>query len=77
MNMFSFDDVSKSFGGLYVIQNVSFSVDENEIVGLIGPNGAGKTTIFNLITGFLKPDSGNIFFDGKKITGTEIKTIKP
>jgi branched-chain amino acid transport system ATP-binding protein len=48
---------------------VSFSVNQNEIVGLIGPNGAGKTTIFNLITGFIRPDSGNIYFGGNRING--------
>lgn len=54
----------KSFGGLVVIQDLSFSVDEGEIVGVIGPNGSGKTTLFNLLTGFLNADSGITSFAG-------------
>jgi len=50
--------LSKRFGGLRAVQDLSFSVSENETVALIGPNGAGKTTSFNLITGFHRPDSG-------------------
>ena len=61
--------LTKKFGGLIAVNNVSFKVRENEIVGLIGPNGAGKTTLLNMITGFLKPTSGSIFFLGKDITG--------
>ncbi|MBW1775493.1 MAG: ABC transporter ATP-binding protein, partial [Deltaproteobacteria bacterium] len=55
--------------GLVAINKLEFSVDEGEIIGLIGPNGSGKTTSFNLISGFLKPDIGTIFFEGKDITG--------
>lgn len=61
-------EVSKSFGGLAVLSGVSFSVHENEIVGLIGPNGAGKTTLFNVITGLLAADSGTIYFRGAPIS---------
>jgi branched-chain amino acid transport system ATP-binding protein len=61
--------VSKSFGGLAAVRDVDFGVDEGEIVALIGPNGSGKTTMFNLITGFLKLDSGRINFNGEDITG--------
>ena len=61
--------VTKRFGGLTAVNNVSFDVDEGEILGLIGPNGAGKTTLFNCITGVYKPDSGQIIFRGKDITG--------
>ncbi len=61
--------VTKRFGGLVAVNNVSFDVKKGEILGLIGPNGAGKTTIFNLITGFYKPDAGKIFFMGEDITG--------
>lgn len=60
--------VSKSFGGVKAVNQVSFQVQEKEVVGLIGPNGAGKTTLFNLITGFLKPDEGQIYFQGRDIT---------
>ena len=52
--------LSKRFGGLRAVQDLSFSVAENETVALIGPNGAGKTTSFNLITGFHRPDSGSV-----------------
>ncbi len=57
----------KSFGGLTAVHNVDFVVHPGEILGLIGPNGAGKTTLFNLITGFLMPDEGEIAFKGEKI----------
>lgn len=60
--------VSKNFGGLKAVNSVDISVERGEIRGLIGPNGSGKTTIFNLITGFIHPDEGEIFFEGDKIT---------
>ena len=62
------DRISKSFGGLKAVGDVSFKMSRDEIIGLIGPNGAGKTTLLRLITGLLKPDSGMIAFKGKKIT---------
>jgi len=62
-------DVTKRFGALAAVKNVSFKIGEKEIVGLIGPNGSGKTTLFNVITGFYKPDHGRIFFEGHNITG--------
>src|SRR6202162_959527 len=61
--------LSKRFGGLRVVQDVSFFVQENETVALIGPNGAGKTTSFHLITGFHRPDSGSVQAFGKEIVG--------
>jgi len=61
--------VSKRFGGLLAVDSISFEVGKGEIVGLIGPNGAGKTTLFNVINGIFKPDSGNIIFDSRDITG--------
>jgi len=61
--------VNKYFGGVTALSNVSFHVDEGEIVGLIGPNGAGKTTLFNVIFGTYLPNSGLIKFKGEKITG--------
>jgi branched-chain amino acid transport system ATP-binding protein len=61
--------LSKRFGGLQAVQDVSFTVGEGEIVGLIGPNGAGKSTVFNLINGVSEPDLGQVVFDGKDITG--------
>lgn len=63
------EHLSKAFGGLQAVSNLSFSVREGEILGLIGPNGAGKTTAFNLITGMYKPDRGRIVFRGREITG--------
>ena len=62
-------DVSKRFGGLQAVADVSFTIREGEILGLIGPNGAGKTTLFNIVNGVYKPDKGRITFDGKDITG--------
>ena len=61
--------LSKRFGGLRAVQDVSFTVKENETVALIGPNGAGKTTCFNLITGFHRPDSGSVSAYGREIVG--------
>ncbi len=63
------DGVSRSFGGLRAIDNVSLAVEEGTVHGIIGPNGAGKTTLFNVINGFLRPDSGTIRFDGRDIVG--------
>src|SRR5271163_231657 len=63
--------LSKRFGGLRAVQDVSFTVKENESVALIGPNGAGKTTSFNLITGFHRPDSGSIIAFGRELVGLE------
>ena len=62
-------DLSKSFGGLKAVQNVSLSVPAASLTALIGPNGAGKTTLFALMSGFLRPDSGKVQFDGQDITG--------
>ena len=61
--------VSKSFGGLKAVQNVSFEVLRGEILGIIGPNGAGKTTLFNLLNGFLRPDQGRVLLDGTDMVG--------
>jgi branched-chain amino acid transport system ATP-binding protein len=61
--------LSKRFGGLRAVQEVSFTVKENETVALIGPNGAGKTTSFNLITGFQRPDAGSVLAYGREIVG--------
>ena len=69
MQLLEGENVSKHFGGLAALSNVSFHVDEGEIVGLIGPNGAGKTTLFNVIGGVYNPDNGIIKFKGTKITG--------
>jgi branched-chain amino acid transport system ATP-binding protein len=69
------DGISKSFGGLKAVSDVSFRMTRNEIIGLIGPNGAGKTTLLRLITGILKPDSGNVRFKGQTISRMKIWDI--
>ena len=67
--------LSKDFGGLVAVNNVSFRMENNEILGLIGPNGAGKTTLFNLVTGLEKADSGVVLFEGENITELRPHTI--
>lgn len=62
-------NVCKDFGGFKVLNGVNLDVKEGEIVAVIGPNGAGKTTLFNIITGLLKPTSGNVLFNGEEIAG--------
>ncbi|MFH1932257.1 MAG: ABC transporter ATP-binding protein [Pseudomonadota bacterium] len=62
-------DVSKSFGGVAAVSSVSFKLKGGELLGIIGPNGSGKTTLVNLVTGFVKPDTGRIEYSGKNITG--------
>lgn len=62
-------DLTKTFGGLRAVDYCSFRVRKGRITGLIGPNGAGKTTVFNLVTGFLRPDAGRIFLREEEITG--------
>jgi len=67
--LLSVSNLSKSFGGIMAVYNVSFEVTEGELLGIIGPNGSGKTTLVNLITGFVKPLSGYIEYRGRDITG--------
>ena len=69
MSLLELQGVSKRFGGLMANQDVSFSVDAGQIVGLIGPNGAGKTTAFNCVAGFYTPSAGEIRLDGQVISG--------
>jgi branched-chain amino acid transport system ATP-binding protein len=64
------EQVSKTFGGLVAVNDVSFSIPEHSIVSIIGPNGAGKTTFFNMLTGLYKPSIGRIVFDGRDISRT-------
>jgi len=61
--------LSKRFGGFTAVSNVSFSVDQGEILGLIGPNGSGKSTIFNMLSGMMAPTAGSIRFEGREIAG--------
>jgi len=69
------ENLSKSFGGLMAVNEVSFEVEKGSVVGLIGPNGAGKTTVFNLITGNYQPNTGTVFFDGSHLVGKSTHAI--
>ena len=64
-------DVTKRFGGLVAVRGLSFEIRRGEVLGLIGPNGAGKSTTFNLIGGFYTPTTGDVLFEGRRITGSE------
>lgn len=75
MTLLSINNLTKKFGGLMAVNDVSFDVDQGKIVGLIGPNGAGKTTVFNLITGNYIPDQGEIVFDGHNLVGQKTHKI--
>ena len=72
MSLLRLDNVSKSFGSLRVIGNLSFELSDGEALGIIGPNGAGKSTTFNLITGGVRPDEGRVFFGGDDITDMSV-----
>jgi branched-chain amino acid transport system ATP-binding protein len=69
------EGLSKRFGGLQAVRDLSFRVDEGAVVGLIGPNGAGKTTVFGLVSGFLHPDGGDVRFRGRSIVGVHPHAI--
>ncbi len=69
MALLEVSGLTRDFGGLRAVSSLSFNVEAGEILGLIGPNGAGKTTVFNLITGFLRPTSGDMSLDGHSISG--------
>ncbi|MBN8971000.1 MAG: ABC transporter ATP-binding protein [Rhizobiales bacterium] len=69
MALLEVDKVTRRFGGLVAVNNVSFAVTEGEILGIIGPNGAGKTTLFSVISGFIPPSDGEIRFAGESIVG--------
>lgn len=73
--LLTIDSLSKQFGGLLAVDTVNLQVEKGTIYGLIGPNGAGKTTIFNLITGVIKPTTGNIVFNGEIISGLPAHTV--
>lgn len=64
-------EITKRFGGIVAVENVSFLVNRGEVVSIIGPNGAGKTTVFNMLTGVYKTDHGTICFEGEEIQGLE------
>ena len=67
--------LSKSFGGLKAVQDVGFEVRRGEVLGIIGPNGAGKTTLFNLLNGFIRPDRGEVLFEGRPLVGLKPSAI--
>jgi branched-chain amino acid transport system ATP-binding protein len=69
------ENLTKTFGGVVAVDHVSFSVEQGSLVGIMGPNGSGKTTTVNLITGFLRPDSGKVIFKGRDITGLRASRI--
>lgn len=75
MELLKVENLGIRFGGLWALSGISFSLAENEILGVIGPNGAGKTTLFNLITGFYQPTSGSIHCLGQKINGKSSSEI--
>ena len=75
MALLEINNLTKRFGGLVANDNISMRVDEGEIVGLIGPNGAGKTTLFNCISGFYRPDTGSVRFEGRDITNLSADQI--
>ena len=68
-------DLQKSFGAVVAAKDINVTVQENEIIGIIGANGAGKTTFVNMVTGYLKPTSGEIEFAGKNIMGLRPREI--
>lgn len=68
MKLLELNSVSKSYGALRVTDDLSFSLDKGEALGIIGPNGAGKTTLFNLVTGNVRPDAGTVNFNGRDVT---------
>jgi branched-chain amino acid transport system ATP-binding protein len=69
MALLEVEGLSRSFGGVRAVRDVSFAVEAGEIVGVMGPNGSGKTTLFNLISGSLAPDAGRVRIDGEDVTG--------
>jgi len=69
MALLEVEALSKSFGGVNAVQDLSFEIESGKIHSIIGPNGAGKTTVFNLITGLYQPSSGSVRFDGSDVTG--------
>ncbi|TML86011.1 MAG: ABC transporter ATP-binding protein [Actinobacteria bacterium] len=75
MALLAIEDVTRRFGGIVALADVSLAMEQGQIVGLIGPNGAGKTTLFNLVTRLYRPNDGRILFDGKDLTRTPAHRI--
>lgn len=76
-NLLKVKNLTKKFGGVTAVNDVSFEVGEGEIVAVIGPNGAGKTTLFNMISSFVQPTVGEVLFQGQKLTGKKIFDLAP
>ena len=75
MSLLEVSGLSKRFGGLHAVKDLSLALERGEVLGLIGPNGAGKTTAFSLLSGFLAPDAGEIRFDGRSLVGLKPHAI--
>jgi ABC-type branched-chain amino acid transport systems, ATPase component len=75
MSVLAIRSLSKAFGGVRAVNDVTFEIEQGEFLAMIGPNGAGKSTCFNMINGQLKPDSGQILFEGSDIAGLEPRAI--
>ena len=75
MKILEVNKLTKTFGGLTAVNDVTFSIEAGEISAIIGPNGAGKTTLFNLISGFLEPTAGSVTFNGEAITGIPVASV--
>lgn len=75
MSLLRVENVTKTFGGLMAVNDVSLTVDAGEILGLIGPNGAGKTSLFNVVAGFLKPTAGSVYFEDERIDRRTVAQI--
>jgi branched-chain amino acid transport system ATP-binding protein len=69
MSILEVKGITKTFGGVIALDDVSINVEKNTILGIIGPNGSGKTTFVNIVTGFVKPDKGSVLFNGKELIG--------
>jgi branched-chain amino acid transport system ATP-binding protein len=75
MSVLAIQSLSKAFGGVHAVREVSFAIERGEFLAMIGPNGAGKSTCFNMINGQLEPDSGEIVFEGRNIAGLKPREI--
>ena len=75
-NLVKVKNLSKKYGSKEAVKDISFNIEENEILGLLGPNGSGKTTTIGMMLGLLKPSNGEIFIDGKKIEENRIETLQ-
>ena len=75
MALLDVSNLSKDFGGLRAVSDLSFVLNQGEILGLIGPNGAGKTTVFNLMSGFIEPLTGSVRLDGQELVGLRPNAI--